>query len=205
MVEGVRQIHRKKPRVSSLSLCWTLHRMVCTMASQPLLVPTTSCVGWRSRVTSSETVASRAFAVRRRRVSPTATGRWPPSFFFHCRCRGTRYPGDNGTWNVAFCHHVGSLISVASEQAPFDMLWAYARRSCCCVGGKGLKRERLGQSEEVSFKLCLPLEVVDGGLTSPWRLSISPPTVCPTVPRPRLDGPRLPPQPPARNFNFRDL
>ena len=31
---------------------------------------------------SSDTVASKAFAVRRRRVSPTASGRWPPSFFF---------------------------------------------------------------------------------------------------------------------------
>ena len=35
------------------------------------------------RVMSSETVASGAFAVRRQRRSSTATGRWPPSFFFN--------------------------------------------------------------------------------------------------------------------------
>ena len=51
------------------------------MAYSRVLVLSPSCAGRRYRVMSSETVASRAFAVRRRRVSPTVTGRWLPSFF----------------------------------------------------------------------------------------------------------------------------
>ena len=53
-----------------LSSCFWNHRL----ASQSFLVPNRSCVGRKYRVVSSETVASKAFAVRRRRVSPTATG-----------------------------------------------------------------------------------------------------------------------------------
>ena len=37
---------------------------------------------------SSETVASKAFAVRSRTVSPTATGRWLPSFFLEAETEG---------------------------------------------------------------------------------------------------------------------
>ena len=44
--------------------------------------PEPRCVGLRYRVMFSDTVDSWALAVSRRRVSPTATGWWPPSFFF---------------------------------------------------------------------------------------------------------------------------
>ena len=54
-----------------------------TLASQPLVVPNPSYAVRRYRVTSARTVASKASAVRRRRVFPTATGRWLPSFLFN--------------------------------------------------------------------------------------------------------------------------
>ena len=70
-----------------------------TVASQQFSVPNPSCVGLRHRVTSSDTVASRTFAVGRRRVSRAAMGRWLPFFF-----RGAGNPGDGGARVVALCH-----------------------------------------------------------------------------------------------------
>ena len=72
------------------------------LASQPFLVPNPSCDGRRYRVMSSETVASKAFAVKRRRSSPTATGLGPgmlPSAPWH-----------GGNASIHLCHAGGSPL-----------------------------------------------------------------------------------------------
>ena len=78
-VEGVLQVHGQEAPVF-LSLFVFPEPTSWTMASRPLLVPNPSCAGRRYRVMSADTAASIAFAVRRRRVSPTTTGQWLPSF-----------------------------------------------------------------------------------------------------------------------------
>ena len=80
LVEGALQLHVKKHRFSSLCF-WSQRLMAWTMASQPFFVPNSNCAGRRYRVLSSETAASKAFAVRCGRVSPSATGRWLPFYF----------------------------------------------------------------------------------------------------------------------------
>ena len=44
--------------------------MTWTVASKPVAVPSSNCDGRGARVISSDTVASKAFALKRRRVSP---------------------------------------------------------------------------------------------------------------------------------------
>ena len=133
----------------------------------------------RYRATSPDTVASRAFSVSCPRVSPAPTAPVASILLFH-GCQGsTRKPGDNGTWDVAFCQNSGycmqgthHLVFVACEQTSLGMLWVEARRSCCPVQrkgedgflnhgerGVGLRRGRLTQSGEVSSCLCPLLEV----------------------------------------------
>ena len=63
----------RRHRVSSLSCFWSHCLMAWRVAPQPFLVPNPKCDGRRFPVISSEKVASWAFAVRRRRPSPTAT------------------------------------------------------------------------------------------------------------------------------------
>ena len=57
-------------RALSLLWRWTRLLMAWTTASQPFGVPNPNCVGWRWCVMSLVTVASSAFATRRRKVSP---------------------------------------------------------------------------------------------------------------------------------------
>ena len=116
-----------------------------------------------------DTVASKDFAVRRRRVSPTATGRWLPSFFSAMsgalaiqeprpRCR----PRCGGPPNI------------------IQVTWMSPALVCC---GRVLrpslarrKRGRLeprtekdrGEGDKVSPHL--PPEVVGNSLAYPWRL-----------------------------------
>ena len=93
----------KKHRISSLS-CFRIHRLMAWMvASQPFVVPNPGCVGRSQRFMSSDMVAGKAFVVRRRRVSPTATCRWSPSF--SRLWRSIHNPRDN--WTRASCRSDG--------------------------------------------------------------------------------------------------
>ena len=56
---------------------WSHRLMAWTMASQPFVIPSFSSPGRRYGVM----VPSKVFAVRQRKLSPTASGRCPPSFF----------------------------------------------------------------------------------------------------------------------------
>ena len=70
---------------------------------------------------SLDTVVSKAFAVRRRRVPPTATGKWLPSFFFSAvsaalAIHGTMGPGmwlaammPTALWRAALLHPAGGV------------------------------------------------------------------------------------------------
>ena len=89
--------------------------MAWTVASQPFAVLNPNCCGRRYRVMSSDTVGSKAFAVRRRRVSPTAT-----VFLVQCRERGTVDPGHNVAEDVAFGHDAARCV----EETSLDVLWA---------------------------------------------------------------------------------
>ena len=58
--------------------------------------------------------------------------------FFQLSDRGTSNPGDSRARDVALCHDADhgmkrshQLLSVSWKEAPFHVLWAEARRSCC--------------------------------------------------------------------------
>ena len=99
-----------------------------TMASQPFAVPNPNCDGWKCRVMSLDTVASKAFAVRRQRVS--SYGHRALAFdLLRCRERGAGDPRDNGFEDVALGHDADHgvegpqyLVKVPWEARSLDVL-----------------------------------------------------------------------------------
>ena len=143
--------------------------MVRTVALQPFLLPNLRCDGRRYRVLSSETVASGTFAVRRRRVSPTATGRWQLSFFFKARSEALAIQGVNGPGRLpsAMMRTVAWRDRMTSSRCPgkrFLLMCGVQRPDGPAAAAKGrgggvldhgegggLRRGRLGQSGDVCW------------------------------------------------------
>ena len=128
----------------------------------------------RYRVMSAETVVSRAFAVRRRRVSPTAAGRSPPSFFFTAVSEALAIEETTIIRAIVCGKRIASSLwpeSICCGRRPTVPLLGPARRRGGPLGprlAKGLRRERLGQPGGASSWPCPLLEVADDGPASRW-------------------------------------
>ena len=77
----------------------------------------------------SETFVSRAFAVRRRQGSPTATGQRLPSSFFKAVSEALAIPGDTGTRDVALGHDADH--GMERSQWFVSVTWKWASLMCC--------------------------------------------------------------------------
>ena len=138
-------VERVLRSLSSLLWLWS-HRLRTTI-SQPFSVPIPDCDGRRLRVISLDTVASKAFAVRRRRVSPTATGRWLPSFFFaQVNCTWTtNLPREYLSWlphSNAFAEKESSMPGLPVEVFVLSLSRLALRRRFWPAGQGHPERER---------------------------------------------------------------
>ena len=143
------------------------------MASQPFLVPKT-LLCWSEPAGPS--------AVRRRRVSPTATCQRLPSFLPQGCEPGTGNPRDNGEWKVALSHDADhgmershQFVSATWEEVSFVLLWAEARSGCRVTRPSWTKvGEGCGQGDwsnrEVFPSGSVFCSVAGDSLSSPWRL-----------------------------------